>query len=161
MLDACIPILKFGQIVASYRALGSEVDPSPLDELAENCGCRLALPHLGSRDADMDFRAWNRRDSLEQASFGFEQPVPSTPHVIPDLVIVPLTGFDDTLNRLGQGAGHYDKYFSSNSKALRIGLAWECQRTPALPVDPWDVPLDALLTENGLIIAANSRINST
>ena len=159
LLEQCFLFFQPGMVAASYRALGSEVDPSPLDELAENCGCLLALPFLESRSSEMEFRAWNRADPLEQASFGFEQPMPSSSRLTPHVIIVPLTGFDANLNRLGQGAGHYDRYFSSNDSALRLGLAWECQRIAALPVDPWDQPLDALLTENGLISAVHSRIS--
>ena len=158
LLDACAPQFKPGLTVAGYTALGGEVGVDPLMELALDCGCVTALPYLETRAADMEFRLWTDRDALEIAPFGFAQPAATAVLVEPDILIVPLLGFDAQLNRLGQGAGHYDRYFSNHPNALRIGVGWSQQKVEALPVDPWDVPMDAILTEQGLITAPNSRI---
>ena len=65
----------------------------------------------------------------------------------PDVILLPLIGFDRALNRLGQGAGYYDRACAALPDARRIGLAWNVQEWPALPADPWDVPLDAVATQ--------------
>ena len=158
LLNACAPLFKPGQIVAGYMALGGEVGVDPLMELALDCGCLTALPYLENRAADMEFRLWTDQETLEIAPFGFAQPAVAAPLATPDILIVPLLGFDAQLNRLGQGAGHYDRYFSNYPNALRIGIGWSKQKVEALPVDPWDVPMDAILTEQGLITGPNSRI---
>jgi 5-formyltetrahydrofolate cyclo-ligase len=54
--------------------------------------------------------------------------------------------------RLGQGAGHYDRALSVLDNCTSIGVAWSVQQANILPTDPWDVPLDAVLTERSWII---------
>lgn len=73
-----------------------------------------------------------------------------------DLLFLPLLGFDDAGYRMGMGGGFYDAtlaYLRQRRHWRRprlIGVGFACQRVPVLPVDPWDVPLDAVLTEQGL-----------
>ena len=74
-----------------------------------------------------------------------------------DLLFMPLVGFDDGGNRIGMGGGFYDTtlaYLRRRQvwrKPFLVGVAFECQRISGeLPHDPWDVPLDAVLTERGL-----------
>ena len=68
----------------------------------------------------------------------------------PDLVFVPLVAFDRKGNRLGMGKGCYDRTFSAQSVPL-IGLAHACQEADVLPVDEWDVPLKAIITNEEYI----------
>ena len=53
--------------------------------------------------------------------------------------------------RLGQGAGHYDRALSLLDSAFIVGIAWSAQEAPLLPADPWDIPLNAVLTEKAWI----------
>ncbi len=153
-------ILLNGQpVVAGYQPLGSEVDPGPLLARAAGKGCQTALPFIAGRTDDMEFRHWNMGDSLEKGVFGFRQPLVCAKGAIPTLLIVPLLGFDRNMNRIGQGAGHYDRYFSRNINAIRIGLSYSSQELPSVPIDRWDAPMDAILTENGWITGPHSRIN--
>jgi 5-formyltetrahydrofolate cyclo-ligase len=112
---------------------------------------RIALPYLADREGVMDFRGWDGTSPLEKAAFGFDQPVSSSVVIIPNIVLVPLIGFDRKGNRLGQGAGHYDRYFMKYYNCLKIGIAWSCQEVDSVPTDPWDVPLNAVITECGWI----------
>jgi 5-formyltetrahydrofolate cyclo-ligase len=72
-----------------------------------------------------------------------------------DVILMPLVAFDGQGNRLGMGAGYYDRTlaFLRHRRHWRkpriIGLAYEFQRMPALPAEPWDVPLDGIITEAG------------
>ena len=73
------------------------------------------------------------------------QPVPSRPF---DLIVVPVLGFDDGNNRLGLGAGFYDRFLAGQPRALKIGLAYSWARLPhGLPREPHDVPLDRIITD--------------
>jgi 5-formyltetrahydrofolate cyclo-ligase len=146
-----------GLCVAGYVALGSEVDPTPLLKKAAEKGCILALPFLTNRAAPMEFRSWREGEPLESAEYGFLQPLATAAPAAPDVIIVPLTGFDRAMNRLGQGAGHYDRIFPQFPAARRIGLGWSVQEVAALPADPWDVPLDMILTERELIASPTPR----
>ena len=68
---------------------------------------------------------------------------------------MPLLGFDLQLNRLGMGGGYYDRAFAfkrSNAQSpILIGTAFACQQYSALPIADWDIPLDAVITERGLL----------
>lgn len=71
----------------------------------------------------------------------------------PDLIIVPGVGFDMQGNRLGFGAGYYDRYLAhpSMKDTVKIGFAYSFQILPELPADPWDVRMNALCSEKELI----------
>ncbi|MFV0623162.1 5-formyltetrahydrofolate cyclo-ligase [Sphingomonas sp. ac-8] len=138
-----------GAVVASYLPIGSETDPAPLVAAARDAGCVLALPWVVDRATPIHFVRWDAEAAVEAGPFGLRQPAKGEP-VAPDVILTPLLGFDSRLNRLGQGAGHYDRAFVAHPRAWRLGLAWSVQQLPALPADPWDVPLHAILTEAAL-----------
>lgn len=136
-----------GTLVAGYVAKGSEADPSKLLQAAAELGCTLALPHVTSKVAPMRFLLWNFGDPLEPGVFGLMQPLATANEVVPNIVLVPLVAYDDQLMRLGQGAGHYDRALSLLTSAVAVGIGWSIQQADFVPTEPWDVPLDALLTE--------------
>jgi 5-formyltetrahydrofolate cyclo-ligase len=100
----------------------------------------------------MRFRVHRPGEALAAGPFAAGQPSESAPAVAPDLVLVPLVGFDRAGNRLGQGGGHYDRALAALPTARAVGLAWSIQEVPALPVETWDQPLDAIWTERELIV---------
>lgn len=145
--DRVKPHLAGAQTVAAYVSDGEEVDPLPILFQALDRGLAIALPRVTSRDQPMTFHHWIPGDELVGGPLGLRQPRPDAPIATPDLILAPLVGFDRTLNRLGQGAGFYDRAFAELPNARRIGLAWSVQETEALPADAWDVPLHAIATE--------------
>jgi len=148
--DACI---------ALYRPTGSEAPTDSIAETLFDLGFALCLPRLGMRADDphhMDFAAWTPNDALVPGPSRIPQPDFGAEAVMPDVVFTPLVGFDAQLNRLGQGAGHYDRAFEQLQDALKIGLAWSCQQVEALPVEPWDVPLDMIVTEQRIFERAEA-----
>lgn len=145
-------------IIAGYIKVGSEADAIGLINWVSALGKGTALPWLADRDADLMFRNWNPADPLEVAPFGFRQPTAAALPCQPDLILTPLLGFDRSLNRIGQGAGHYDRAFAISPESLRIGLAWSVQECDALLPDPWDMPMDAIITEKEWITGPQSRI---
>ena len=66
-----------------------------------------------------------------------------------DVVLVPLVAFDETGQRLGQGGGFYDRAIAAAgaSRPLLIGVAHAFQQVRSVPVEAWDMPLDAVVTE--------------
>lgn len=153
-------LVQSSNIVAGYVRLGSEIDPSNLIDAAAQLGRTIALPCLRGRADDLVFRKWQPGEPMEKADFGFLQPLPSAEACNPDLILTPLVGFDRALNRLGQGAGYYDRAFAARPDSLRIGIAWSIQECDGLMTDPWDMPLDAVLTEKEWITAPHSRIGA-
>lgn len=142
--------LKPGLCVAAYLPLGSEADPALLADAARAAGCVLALPRTIDRATPIAFHRWTPGDPIETAAYGLRQPLADSPPIAPDIVLVPLVGFHSDGNRLGQGAGHYDRALATLPHVWTLGVAWSMQRVAALPVDPWDRPLDAIVTETGL-----------
>jgi 5,10-methenyltetrahydrofolate synthetase len=67
------------------------------------------------------------------------------------VVLVPGLAFTREGDRLGRGMGFYDRFLSRYPHALRLGIAFEEQVASSLPIDPWDLPIDALLTDGGTI----------
>lgn len=67
-----------------------------------------------------------------------------------DAIIVPVLGFDEAGNRLGMGGGWYDRFLAGQAKALKIGLAFECQKVSLLPTETHDQPLDVIVTETAI-----------
>ncbi|MBO9622826.1 MAG: 5-formyltetrahydrofolate cyclo-ligase [Sphingomonas sp.] len=149
--EAFVERLKPGLTVATYCPVGSEADPTQLAAAAAEQGCRLALPHVVDRAAPIRFLAWEIGEPLVPGPFGLRQPDSSREEVAPDVILTPLVGFDGRLNRLGQGAGHYDRAFARFESAWRVGVAWSVQEVPAIPADIWDVPLHAIITEEGML----------
>lgn len=144
--DAFTALLSRGMIVASYMPVRGEADPAALVRAAAAAGCRLALPHVIDRATPLRFLSWCEEAALATGPFGLLQPADSH-EVAPDIILTPLVAFDRRGNRLGQGAGHYDRAFARYPAARRIGVAFAMQEAAALPADPWDEPLEFIVTE--------------
>lgn len=95
-------------------------------------------------------------DDLVVGKYGLKMPAPEKSKDISpaslNLVVVSAVAFDRAGNRLGLGAGYYDRFLPEAGNSVLIGLAWECQLTDTLPNEPHDVRMQYLLTENSLII---------
>lgn len=148
--------LRPGMIVASYAPIGSEADPAAFEAAALRAGASLAWPVVIDRESPINFHV-PINGAMTVGPFGLRQPTSESPAVAPDIILTPLLGFDSRCNRLGQGAGHYDRAFAAWPEALRIGIAWSVQQVAELPCDPWDIPLDAIVTETELFLPEGMR----
>lgn len=137
--------------VALYMGLDDEAPAQRLAAPLIAMGKRVALPRVLDRLGSMDFLPWTPDAPLIPGPFRTSHPEPGDGPVTPDAIIAPLVGFDRALNRLGQGGGYYDRAFARFPDALRIGLTWSAQELDDVPADPWDLPLDIILTEAELI----------
>lgn len=142
--------------IAAYLAFDGEPDLSPaLQELEQN-GVTLALPVVNEIDGRsyITFRKWTRDCSLAPNRYGILEPQDTVeiPLVQFDVVLVPLVGWDRRGGRLGMGASYYDRAFqpfAQNPRPVRMGVAYAAQESREIPVDPWDIRLHGVLTENG------------
>ena len=144
--------LRPGVTVAGYVPIGSEADPAALLQAAREAGCRIALPHVTTRAAPIRFLSHDADTPLAAGPFGLRQPPDDAAAVRPNVILAPLLGFDRAGNRLGQGAGHYDRAFAACPDAWRVGVAWSIQQVDSLAADPWDMPLHAIATESHWIV---------
>ena len=138
-----------GQIVAVYRAIGSELDVDALSLALDRAGRELCLPVVIERNAPMVFRRWTPGEPLELDEAGVPAPFPLAEIIDPDLIVTPLLAFDAGGGRLGQGGGYYDRTFAARPNVTRIGFAYAGQEVEHLPVEPHDIRLHGVLTETG------------
>jgi 5-formyltetrahydrofolate cyclo-ligase len=141
--------LQAHRVFSGYHALGDEMDAYPLMRRLADAGLAASLP-VASRTEPMTFRLWDPRSPMEPDEFGIPAPPPHEDVVYPDLVICPLLAFDRRGHRLGQGKGHYDRtveQLRERQPVFLLGLAYAGQEVDAVPAEPHDQPLDAILTE--------------
>lgn len=153
-------LLRPGQRIAVYLAHDYEADPRVLVRLARRNRCALYLPAIiDYRRRRMEFRLYASDTRLRPNRYGIAEPERGAARIAPqrlDLVLLPLVAIDPRGTRLGTGAGFYDRCLQHLRAGRRwrrpklIGLGYEFQRVGALAAAPWDVPLDALITEKGL-----------
>lgn len=143
--------------VALYVGADGELCPLTLADGAGAQGKIICLPVLHPfRAGRLLFCAWKAGERLRKNRFGIPEPIPSAGNVISprrlDVVITPLLGFDERGHRLGMGGGYYDRTFAFRRRHPRwrrpfmLGLAHDVQKTFQLQSEPWDVPLDAVVT---------------
>ena len=152
------PIFRRARHVAFYLPNDSEIDPRPLMLEAQRRGKATYLPVLNAWPRTrMVFQRLMPNERLVPNRFGIAEPAfrPNRQRRIwtLDLVLMPLVGFDEDGGRLGMGGGFYDRSLAyrgrrkNGHKPTLLGLAHECQKVDRLPLEPWDVSLQATVTD--------------
>ena len=138
------------QTFSAYWPFKGEVDLRALVERLEIKGWTAALPSVVGRGKPLEFLRWISGAEMDVQSFGI--PVPRVREVVrPDLVIMPLVGFDSLNYRLGYGAGYFDITLASMQPAPRtIGIGFELSRLDTIYPLPTDIPMDLIITEAGV-----------
>jgi 5-formyltetrahydrofolate cyclo-ligase len=158
-----LPAMRRGARVAAYLAMPGEVDLSRCIERAQRRGVDMYAPRIGSlRRREMSFVSLGPGAARELNAYGIEEPErcsPPLPPIALDVVIVPLVAFDRHGQRLGMGAGFYDRALRRLRDRDRrwrrprlVGVAFSFQQVPEIPAAPWDVPLDLVVTEREVIV---------
>lgn len=140
-------------VVSGFFPIRSEADIRPLMARLKARGARLCLPVVIDRQTIV-FRELVAGAELVDTGFGTRGPGPEAEVLDPDLLLVPLSAFDAKGNRIGYGAGHYDRAIARLREKGRhprlIGIAFDCQEVAEVPDEAHDVRLEAVLTESGL-----------
>lgn len=138
-------------VIAGYWRIRDELDCQPILVRLMDSGQKVVLPVVEGDEAPLDLRVWEADAPLYEAGFGTLAPSDLAPRAIPDLVLMPLLGFDGEGTRLGYGGGYYDRTLAVlPKKPLLIGLAFAAQELSFIPREAHDVPLDAVVTETGV-----------
>lgn len=135
--------------IGLYHAGPFEAPAAAYARFFRDAGHVIALPHFADRSAPMTFRHHTdpyAQEDLEVGPFGILQPEADAEPLEPEILFVPLVGFTAEGARLGQGGGHYDRWLAEHAPALSVGLAWDAQLCEALPSEPHDIALDAVVT---------------
>ncbi len=138
-------------VIAGYWRIRDELDCQPILVRLMDGAQKVVLPVVAASDAPLDLRVWEADQPLYEAGFGTLAPSDLAPRAEPDLVLMPLLGFDASGTRLGYGGGYYDRTLAHISKKpLLVGLAFATQELAHIPRDTHDIPLDAVITEEGV-----------
>ncbi len=139
-----------GKIIAGYWPLGDEIDLRPTLIALGEAGGQVVLPAVAGQGLVLIFRGWRNGDPLDSGPFGTAHPPPRAPLLEPDTLLLPLVAFDAKGNRLGYGAGYYDRTVASlrrRRKTLVVGVAYDEQEVPEVPAAAHDQRLDGVITD--------------
>lgn len=156
LVGQAAPLLSVahGRVIAGYIPFKTEIDPRPFMRALAAKGATLCLPRTppkGGEGAGLTFHLCDpdNPDSLEKSMWGVIEPKAHLPQVRPDVVLVPLLGFDRAGHRLGQGQGHYDRTLEAlraTGPVLAVGVAFAVQEIAHIPIEPHDQRLDWIIT---------------
>lgn len=154
---AILPLIDQAEVVGLYHAIPGEVPTERYAAHLLDMGKMIALPWMQDKSSAMIFRIWTGSDAtLADGPWG-PQPHAAMPQIVPDALFAPLLAFDAALARLGQGGGHYDRWCAAHPATRRIGLGWTVQQVDCVPVDSHDLPLDAVITEQQVLLPLTER----
>jgi 5-formyltetrahydrofolate cyclo-ligase len=142
----------FSKNIGGYYPVNSEVNDMPILKELKKKKFRISLPVI-KNEFKMDFYEWSFSSPLKINRYGIPEPI-SKKIVHPEVIFIPLVGFDKNLNRLGYGGGYYDRYLKKTNgrkKILKIGLAMEVQKIEKIPTDKYDQKLDYVVTNKNVI----------
>ena len=143
--------------IAFYIAHDGEIDPGFAMGIAEAAGKECYLPILHPlKQNRLYFARRSNADFLSINRYGIKEPLLRKAKVVPafaiDLILLPLVAFDHSCNRMGMGGGFYDRTLQFQQHLTRlVGLAQSCQETGSINKQPWDIQLQAVVTEKSVI----------
>ena len=144
--------LPYIKNIGGYYPYNYEIDDLEILDLLEKKQFNILLPTI-NKNNQMNFFKWSNNDPLKINKFGIPEPV-SSRIFYPDILLVPLVGYDGNLNRLGYGGGFYDRYIQKTlkiKKIVKVGLAFSFQKLKTIPINKHDKKMDIIITEKNII----------
>lgn len=155
------PIFREAAVVMMYLSMEYEVDTRQIIQAAWEQNKAVAVPKMRWAESMMlAVRLNSLGDRFSEEVSGLRNPVSEDQVPVDkiDLVVVPLLAMDDQGNRLGQGGGHYDRFFArAGLTAVRCGLAFHEQRVDRVPTVETDQPLHMMVTDTETRYVGSSR----
>jgi len=136
-------------VLGVYWPFRAEVDPRLLIDWAVASGREVALPVVIDKKGPLEYRAWRPGEKLVDGVWNI--PVPENGRIVtPAIVLAPLVGFDPECYRLGYGGGYFDRTLAAlMPQPLAIGIGYAIQQLETIHPQPFDVPMDLIVTETG------------
>jgi 5,10-methenyltetrahydrofolate synthetase len=149
ILERSFPDLAHG-VLAFCWPIRHEYDARHIARTLRDRGALTALPVVVAPRQPLEFREWHPGVALATGALGIAYPVGSR-ELAPDHVLLPMNGWDSAGYRLGYGGGYFDRTLASLApKPGVIGVSLEQARLPTIRPQPWDIPVDYVVTERGV-----------
>ncbi|MBU0589163.1 MAG: 5-formyltetrahydrofolate cyclo-ligase [Gammaproteobacteria bacterium] len=146
-------------VIGAYWPIKGEFDPLPIlhrwkedgELLDQPQPRRIGLPVVNKQHKTLTFHAWYPGCPMEEDAYGIPKPK-DTELIVPTLLFVPCVGYGPGGYRLGYGGGFYDRTLASlQPRPFTVGLGFTQGFVPDLEPESHDVPLDAILNDNGVV----------
>ena len=147
-------LLQGQETVMVYASKPGEVDTTTMIRTFLDRGVRLVVPIIERETKSLRLSRLEDPAVLVPSTFGVPEPIGHELPVDPDeigAVVIPMLGFDRAGNRLGYGAGYYDRFLASHPMEMKVGITLACRAFEGIPADPFDIPMDWIVTEEGPI----------
>jgi len=147
-------LLSEDETVMAYTSKEKEVNTVPIITTLLERTNPVIVPIIVKEDVSLRLSYLRDFAALVPSTFGVPEPIGSE---IPargedvDTILLPMLGFDRTGGRIGYGAGYYDRFLEKFPDLRKIGIAFACQEIDRLPLDPTDVRMDHIITEDGIV----------
>ncbi len=137
-------------VIGFYWPFKGEFDPRFAIHSFRRGGAKAALPVVMQKNAPLQFREW--WPGVGTTKGVFDLPVPEgTDALTPQALLIPPIGFDSAGYRLGYGGGYFDRTLAAlTPQPLKIGVVFELSRMPSIQPLAHDIPMDFIVTENGI-----------
>lgn len=149
---------KTAKTIALYKAIAGEVLLEPLFAICWKLGKRTCIPVFNPETKRYEMAEVAAEARFSTGHYGIQEPLAASRIAMDaiDLVAVPGVAFDRNGNRLGRGGGYYDRLLADFT-GLSAAVAFDFQILPTIPCEPHDRPIDAIITESGIVNVLNER----
>ncbi|MFA5332329.1 MAG: 5-formyltetrahydrofolate cyclo-ligase [Methanoregula sp.] len=143
-----------GETVMVFTSKEKEVNTKPLILALFARGIPVVVPIIQKEDVSLRLSYIRDFSALVPSTFGVPEPIgseiPADPKDV-DTIILPMLGFDRNGNRIGYGAGYYDRFLAKNPGIKKIAIAFACQEIENIPTEENDIRMDMIITEDGIV----------
>lgn len=147
-----------GCVLSGYWPMKREPDLRPVLADLHRAGVTIALPVVETRAASLVFRRWTPGTRMVRGDWNIPVPPPEAEVLTPDIALAPCLGWDGACFRLGWGGGYFDRTLAAFvARPLTLGIALSAARLPTIFPQPHDIPLDLILTEDGVAAERTDR----
>lgn len=151
------PTIASASTILAYAAFGTELSLDPFITAALHTGKSVCIPSINwSAKSMAPVTISNLANDLQTGRYDIRVPKPGLALVEPaqlDVILLPGLAFDRAGNRLGRGAGFYDRFISALHEAghrpTLIGVCYHAQVVDSVPTEPHDHRVDRVITERG------------
>ena len=136
--------------VGCYWPYRGEFDPRPTMRLLRRCGVKVALPVVLGKAKPLEYREWWPGAAMSQGALNL--PFPTDTQVLtPDVLLIPLLGFDQSGFRLGYGGGYFDRTLAAmRPQPLKLGVGFDLSGVASIHPQWHDIAMDFVITESGV-----------